>query len=87
MLGYVVNHRWTGEGNDAQLHTGVLVRIGTQVAPGSCRVEWWDVNLGTVLGVQTVDHPGGALELTAPNFLHHIAFKLQRSVVTTPPAK
>ena len=87
MLGYVVNHRWTGEGNDAQLHTGVRVRIGAQVAPGSCRIEWWDANLGTVLGVQTVDHPGGALELTAPDFLHHIAFKLQRSAVTTSPTK
>ena len=87
MLGYVVNHRWTGEGNDSDIHRGVLVRIGTQVAPGSCRVEWWDANLGTVLGVQVIDHPGGALELTAPNFLHHIAFKLQRSAVTTPQTK
>ena len=87
MLGYVVNHRWTGEGNDAKVHTGVLVRIGSQVAPGTCRIEWWDANLGTVLGVQVIDHPGGALELIAPNFLHHIAFKLQRSAVTTPQTK
>jgi hypothetical protein len=87
MLGYVANHRWTGEGNDSELHKSVLVRIGSQIAPGSCRVEWWDANQGIVLGVQTVDHPGGALDLAAPAFLHHIAFKLQRSAVTVPAAK
>ena len=84
MLGYVANHRWTGEGNDSELHKGVLVRIGAQVAPGPCRVEWWDANQGIVLSVQTVDHPGGALDLAAPAFLHHIAFKMQRAAVTVP---
>ena len=87
MLGYVAHHRWTAEGNDSVPHQGVLVRIGAQVAPGLCRVEWWDANQGIVLEVQTVDHPGGPLDLTAPTFLHHIAFKLRRLAVTAPVAK
>jgi hypothetical protein len=86
MLGYIADHRWTGEGGGSEPCTGVSVRIGNQVAPGPCRVEWWDANLGTLHGVQEFDHPGGALELQAPGFLHHIAFKLIRALPPTAPA-
>ncbi len=79
MLGYVANHQWSGEGGDLEPHSGIQVRIGSQVAPGPCRIEWWDANRGVLLGVQEITHPGGALDLSAPTFLHHIAFKLERA--------
>jgi hypothetical protein len=84
MLGYLADHRWTGEGNGTQLSTGISVRIGSQVPAGPCRVEWWDANNGTRLSVQQFDHPGGTLDLRPPAFVHHIAFKLQRALVTAP---
>ncbi len=84
MLGYVVNHPWTGEGGDRELHRDILVRIGSQVAPGPCRIEWWDANHGMPIGVHELVHPGGALVFTAPPFLHHIAFKLERATALRP---
>ncbi len=90
MLGYLADHRWTGEGSEGsttKTSSGVSVRIGSQVVPGPCRVEWWDASDGTMRGVQIFDHVGGALDLRAPAFLHHIAFKLQRALPTTPPAQ
>ena len=84
MLGYVANHQWSGEGGDLEPHRGILVRIGSQVAPGPCRIEWWDANRGVLVGVQEMVHPGGVLELTAPVFLHHIAFKLVRATALRP---
>lgn len=80
MLGYVADHRWTGEGRTTGSTTGVSVRIGSQVAPGPCRVEWWDANNGALRGVQELQHPGGPLDIHAPEFVHHCAFKLIRSL-------
>jgi hypothetical protein len=78
MLGYLADHRWTGDGVAGRWHVGVTTRIGAQVAPGPCRVEWWSATTGEHLGTVDTDHPGGALDLAVPEFLHHIAFKLSR---------
>lgn len=86
MLGYVADHRWTGEGGVSPARRGVSVRIGSQVAPGPCRVEWWDAHDGTLRGVQDLQHPGGPLEIQAPEFVHHCAFKLIRAMPSASPA-
>lgn len=85
MLGYIADHRWTGEGGVTQRRSGVSVRIGSQVTPGPCRIEWWDANDGALCEVHLLEHPGGALDLHAPEFLRHIAFKLERALPATPP--
>jgi hypothetical protein len=85
MLGYLADHRWTGEGGEQPTHAGVSVRIGSQVAPGPCRIEWWDATSGVRLRTQEYDHPGGALDLHAPEFLRHIAFKLIRTAAERSP--
>ncbi|HEX3133440.1 MAG TPA: hypothetical protein VHX44_07640, partial [Planctomycetota bacterium] len=79
MLGYIADHRWTGEGGEFSRRNGVVVRVGSQVALGPCRIEWWDATTGRGISVQEYDHAGGALDLHAPEFLHHVAFKLIRS--------
>jgi hypothetical protein len=84
MLGYIADHRWTGEGGEFPRRSGVAVRIGSQVAPGPCRIEWWDATTGACIGIQEYDHAGGALDLHAPEFLHHIAFKLIRATAERP---
>jgi hypothetical protein len=85
MLGYVADHRWTGEGGEHPRRAGVGVRIGSQVAPGPCRIEWWDATNGVLLETQEHEHPGGALDLRTPGFLHHIAFKLIRTTARERP--
>jgi hypothetical protein len=82
MLGYLADHRWTGEGGDVARHEGVVIRIGAQVAPGPCRIEWWDADHGQILSVSTREHPGGPLDLQAPPFRRHVAFKLIRALPT-----
>jgi hypothetical protein len=79
MLGYVMDEEWGALGVAAPLHDHAQVMIGTQVAAGGCRVEWWDCDEGSLVGNEEFSHPGGALRLAAPPFKRHLAFKLMRS--------
>jgi hypothetical protein len=78
MLGYLADHAWAGDGRERRI-AGAVVRIGSQISAGSCRIEWWDADAGTIVQVLQVDHPGGALDIAVPEFARHIAFKLLRT--------
>ena len=46
-------------------------------------VEWWDSDTGKAIRRDDLVHPGGALELAAPPFARHLAFKLMRQTAAT----
>lgn len=88
MLGYVLDHDWGVLGEVDREHKGVKVRIGEQVAAGRMAVEWWDAEKGGRIGREEIVHPGGTLDLAAPAFKRHLAYKLVRHKgdgVATPP--
>jgi hypothetical protein len=85
MLGYVMDEEWGALGVAAPLHDHAQVMVGSQVAAGGCRVEWWDCDEGRLVGNDEFSHPGGALRLAAPPFKRHVAFKLMRSGVGDSP--
>jgi len=79
MLGYCLDQQWGGSGRDETRHERVTIDVGSQIAAGTMVVDWWDADLGTSLGVERVQHAGGALVITAPAFRRHVAFKLTRA--------
>jgi hypothetical protein len=78
-LGYVVDTDWAADGISNEQQTDVWIEIGQQVPHGLCLVQWWDADTGTIIDAQTVAHAGGPLQIHAPSFVHHLAFKLWRS--------
>jgi hypothetical protein len=78
LLGYVLDADWgqLGEVDRAQAH--VTVHVGDQVQAGAMIIEWWDAEKGIVVGQATIMHEAGPLDLTAPAFSRHLAFKLYR---------
>jgi hypothetical protein len=80
MLGYLLDPAWAGGGSPTTpTLRGVQVVIGSDVAAGTCDIEWWDADTGSLLERATIEHPGGRLVLSAPDFTRHLAFKLWRA--------
>jgi hypothetical protein len=79
VLGYCLDRQWGLRGITARRQDGVVLRIGEQVAAGTLAVQWWDADTGRVMGAETIAHPGGALDLRAPPFARHLAYKLSRA--------
>ncbi len=77
LLGYVLDPAWAASGT-AEKRDGAQIPIGSQVAAGHLRIEWWNADDGTRISRDTIDHPGGPLVLSVPGFLRHCAFKLIR---------
>ena len=77
ILGYLLDRRWSLGGAEREIAHAV-VRVGTNLAPGDMALEWWDAERGAVVGQTIIHHHGGPLELLAPAFHHHLAFKLMR---------
>jgi hypothetical protein len=80
MLGYVADLQWLTTGTGQVQHDQATVAVGDAVAAGECRVQWWSADDGTVVWTERIAHPGGALTLKPPAFVHHLAFKLSRVV-------
>jgi hypothetical protein len=78
VLGYVLDHDWGVLGEVDREHREVKVRIGEQVAAGRMTLEWWDAERGGRIASEELDHPGGTLDLAAPPFKRHLAYKLVR---------
>jgi hypothetical protein len=78
LIGYVADSAWVDNGLGRVAHEHADVLIGTEVPSGPCQVEWWDARSGAMLSSVRLVHTGGRLSLTAPPFIHHIAFKLTR---------
>ena len=77
ILGYVMSRTFPAEGGDT-LVRDAKVRIGEVVGPGRIVVQWWNADTGEAGATTTIEHPGGALTLSAPEFHNHAAFKLWR---------
>ena len=78
MLGYVLERSWQTWGTPPPLRTGVTIAIGREVAAGRMDLAWWDCDRGLELSRTVIQHPGGALILSAPDFRGHLAWKLSR---------
>ena len=78
MLGYVLERSWQTWGTPPPLRAGVIIAIGQEVAAGRMDLAWWDCDSGRELSRTVMQHPGGALSLSAPDFRGHLAWKLSR---------
>ncbi len=78
MLGYVLDRDWGLSGDDAPTIDNARITVGSEVRAGSVHVEWWNADTGTIIARTTHDHPGGRLDLEAPPFARHLAFKMTR---------
>ena len=77
-LGYVLDRGWGKNGGNGQAISGATLRLGSEVAAGTMRLQWWDADRGVILADQTLTHTGGRLQLAPPEFRRHLAFKLWR---------
>jgi hypothetical protein len=77
-LGYLVDRAWGMSGGAGTPLPEAVVRLGDEVTAGSMHLEWWDPDHGTIISQTDFVHPGQALELHAPPFSRHLAFKLWR---------
>ncbi len=78
MLGYLVDQEWQKSGGEPALRQNVTLRLADAVEPGAMTAQWWNADTGEAMDGKRFQHAGGALELTAPDFRRHIAFKLWR---------
>lgn len=78
VLGYLIEQKWAENGQADYVIEGAKLRISTKAAPGRMLLEWWDANLGEIVAERQFVHSGGLLEIQAPEFRRHIAFKLKR---------
>jgi len=78
MLGYVLDRQWGISGDDAPAIADARITVGNDVRAGSVHLEWWNADTGTIIARTTLDHPGGRLNLEAPPFTRHLAFKMTR---------
>jgi hypothetical protein len=76
LLGYVLDQDWGQLGEVERTQTDVVVHAGTDIPAGMFTVEWWDAETGLILSTVSVDHLQGPLDLHAPTFAHHLAFKV-----------
>ena len=77
MLGYVLDSEWEKHGAAAAPRTQTHIHL-PGIGAGTCQIEWWDCDLGVVLGRAPILHAGGDLVLDAPSFARHLAFKFTR---------
>jgi len=77
MLGYLLDQAW-GLGKGERELDGVTIGIAATARPGPMVVEWWDADRGVLIDRVDLVHAGGTLELHAPPFRRHLAFKLMR---------
>jgi hypothetical protein len=77
-LGYLLDNDW-GRGGVERAIGGAGVRLPGEVKAGAMRLEWWDADRGVVVQRKDFEHPGGTLDLPAPDFRRHLAFKLIRT--------
>lgn len=77
LLGYLLDQGW-GMGGEGRPVAEARVLVGAEVRAGAMTAEWWDADTGAIVTHTEFDHPGGKLELTAPTFSRHLAFKLIR---------
>jgi hypothetical protein len=78
MLGYIADEEWAANGTREVPHAQAQIVIGSDVAAGMCRVEWWNADDGKLIATVSFTHPGGMLRLSPPSFVRHLAFKLRR---------
>nr|MBA3687050.1 hypothetical protein [Planctomycetota bacterium] len=79
LLGYLFDRNWARQPAAARARGGERFNVGGSIAAGAMTVEWWDADTGTATGSRRIEHPGGALNLTAPTWRRHLAFKLLRA--------
>ena len=77
ILGYVADIDWCSSGRDRRLESTSLTVLD-HVDAGAMQLEWWNADQGVVVERRLIDHPGGALIITTPKFVNHLAFKLWR---------
>jgi hypothetical protein len=77
MLGYLLDGVWGTGGEEQDIGVG-RIRLAGEVRPGPMTVEWWDADRGSLRERTDITHPGGTVELAAPAFRRHLAFKLLR---------
>jgi hypothetical protein len=87
ILGYLLDHEWGLFGEVKRTHPDVRVRVGDSIQPGAMVAEWWDADAGAMVRRDEIAHPGGALDLAAPPFARHLAFKLMRQAPATAQVK
>lgn len=90
MFGYLLDTEWANSGAEPPLQTIAKLQVGSGIAAGRLRVEWWDAEQGVIVKTDTMEHPGGELVILAPPFQRHIAFKLireQAAPVSNPAAQ
>ena len=76
-LGYALDRDW-GNGRPDQPITGAVITV-PELAAGNLHVEWWDADLGTIVGHDDILHPdAGPAELRPPTFRRHLAFKIMK---------
>ena len=78
MLGYVANRRWITFGLNLEPQQAVTITIGEDIAPGVMKLQWWSADEGVVVKEEEFLHTGGKLNIHAPEFSRHLAFKLWR---------
>ncbi len=78
ILLYAVDDDYATLGTIQTTH-GCTITIGSSVEPGKMIVQWIDPDSGDTISRHTIDHHGGKLTITAPDFSIHMLAKLYRS--------
>ncbi len=78
LLGYVLDEEWGALGERSPEHRATVIHVADAIAAGAMSIAWWDADLGTERIRTEFIHPGGPLDLTAPPWRRHLAFKLIR---------
>jgi hypothetical protein len=77
-LGYVLHQGWGAKGGAPPRIGDGVVHLAEAAQPGTLELSWWNASDGSIIEKRLIEHPGGVLDLTAPAFDGHIAFKLTR---------
>ena len=78
LLGYLLDEEWQQDGREVPVRAHTSLHIGDQIKPGPMTLSWWDADNGHELKRHRFTHPGGELNLAAPPWRKHVAFKLWR---------
>ncbi len=78
LLGYLQDRRWAADGTEGGSIADTTLDLGTSIAGGDFRVEWWDATSGTISASSTLHHDDGPFSLPVPTFSHHLALKVVR---------
>jgi hypothetical protein len=78
VLAYAQDLSWAHDFDHPPRCADAWIELSAHADPGTVHYEWWDPDLGVVIGSGRIEHNGGPLRLQAPTFSGHIALKAWR---------